>query len=202
MMSGIVGVPLGSILSTKLKQKYPRADPIICGAGLLISALLLGLGIFAASWNIHVAFLLLFVGEVALNLNWSIVADILLYVVVPTRRSTAEAVQILISHMFGDAGSPYLIGLISDALRRVLTADAVCDTTPGSHGLLIVDEATSKTGCDFAVDYFSMQYSLLISNAVEIVGGIFFLVTAVYIIKDKMKCDRYIAGTSRCGILS
>lgn len=30
----------------------------------------------------------------------------------PTRRSTAEAFQILISHMFGDAGSPYLIGQV------------------------------------------------------------------------------------------
>jgi hypothetical protein len=50
---------------------------------------------------------------VALNLNWSIVADMLLYVVVPTCRSTAEAVQILFSHAFGDAGSPYLIGLVS-----------------------------------------------------------------------------------------
>ena len=40
-------------------------------------------------------------------------ADMLLYVVVPTCRSTAEAVQILFSHAFGDAGSPYLIGLVS-----------------------------------------------------------------------------------------
>ena len=36
----------------------------------------------------------------------------LLYVVVPTCRSTAEAVQILFSHAFGDAGSPYLIGVV------------------------------------------------------------------------------------------
>ena len=35
------------------------------------------------------------------------------YVVVPTRRSTAEAFQILASHLFGDAGSPYLIGIVS-----------------------------------------------------------------------------------------
>ena len=49
-----------------------------------------------------------------MNLNWSIVADILLYVVAPACRGTAEAVQILTSHAFGDAGSPYLIGLVSD----------------------------------------------------------------------------------------
>lgn len=35
------------------------------------------------------------------------------YVVIPPRRSTAEAFQILISHMFGDAGSPYLVGVVS-----------------------------------------------------------------------------------------
>ncbi len=35
------------------------------------------------------------------------------YVVVPTRRGTAEALQILISHLLGDAGSPYLIGVVS-----------------------------------------------------------------------------------------
>ena len=34
------------------------------------------------------------------------------YVVIPTRRSAAEAVQILISHLLGDAGSPYLIGQV------------------------------------------------------------------------------------------
>ncbi len=78
MLSGIVGVPLGSILSTKLKQKYPRADPLICASGLILSAALLGAGMYSANWNIYFAFLMLFVGEVALNLNWSIVADILL----------------------------------------------------------------------------------------------------------------------------
>lgn len=37
------------------------------------------------------------------------------YVVIPTRRSTAEAFQIVLSHLLGDAGSPYLIGLVSTA---------------------------------------------------------------------------------------
>lgn len=35
------------------------------------------------------------------------------YVVIPTRRSSAEAFQISFAHAFGDAGSPYLIGLVS-----------------------------------------------------------------------------------------
>ena len=31
----------------------------------------------------------------------------------PNRRSTANSLQILIMHLFGDAGSPYLIGVVS-----------------------------------------------------------------------------------------
>ena len=113
MMSGVVGVPLGMVLSTKLKSKFPRADPIICGVGILVSAVFLTLGMLLADTNIVATFVFIFIGEVSLNLNWSIVADILLYVVTPTCRGTAEAVQILLSHTFGDAGSPYLIGVVS-----------------------------------------------------------------------------------------
>ena len=113
MMSGIVGVPLGMILSTKLKAKYPRADPVICAVGILVSAFFLTIGMVLCNVNVILSFVLLFIGEVALNLNWSIVADMLLYIVSPTCRSTAEAIQILASHAFGDAGSPYLIGLVS-----------------------------------------------------------------------------------------
>merc|ERR1719222_1129459 len=124
MMSGVVGVPLGMVLSTKLKAKYPRADPIICGVGILISAVFLTLGMLLCESNIVATFAFIFIGEVSLNLNWSIVADILLYVVTPTCRSTAEAVQILLSHTFGDAVSPYLIGLISDGLFTMMVSGA------------------------------------------------------------------------------
>lgn len=78
MISGIVGVPLGSVLSTKLKKRFPRADPIICAVGLFLSTGFLAIGMIIARHNIHLAFVSLFLGEVALNLNWSIVADILL----------------------------------------------------------------------------------------------------------------------------
>lgn len=36
------------------------------------------------------------------------------YVVTPRRQSTAIALQILVSHLLGDAGSPYLIGIVSE----------------------------------------------------------------------------------------
>jgi len=36
------------------------------------------------------------------------------YVVIPTRRSSALAIQILMAHALGDAGSPYIVGLVSN----------------------------------------------------------------------------------------
>ena len=64
------------------------------------------------------------------------------YVVPPRRRSTAEAIQILVCHAFGDAGSPYLIGVVriqkagfflfTDNARLILLKD---------HGIFIVFES-------------------------------------------------------------
>jgi len=42
------------------------------------------------------------------------------YVVIPTRRSAAEAVQILMSHLLGDAGSPYLIGVVGFCVPHLI----------------------------------------------------------------------------------
>jgi len=168
MMSGIVGVPLGMTLSTTLKSKYPRADPIICATGLLTSAVFLSIGMFLCHVNTIAAFLFLFVGEVALNLNWSIVADMLLYVVVPTCRSTAEAIQILASHMFGDAGSPYLIGVVSDALRQYMTTSSyICSM----DDLILSEENTNDSpGTNFTIVQDSMGFyknssSLMLLNS-------------------------------------
>lgn len=44
--------------------KYPRADPMICGCGILISALLLTLSMLTCRSNLVVAFVFLFLGEV------------------------------------------------------------------------------------------------------------------------------------------
>ena len=49
----------------------------------------------------------------SLCLSWTMVADILLYVIHPNKRSTASAFNILVCHLFGDAGSPYIIGAVS-----------------------------------------------------------------------------------------
>jgi len=188
MMSGIVGVPLGMILSTQLKAKFPRADPVICATGILISAIFLTIGMMITNINIYACFACLFLGEVALNLNWSIVADMLLYIVTPTCRSTAEAIQILASHAFGDAGSPYLIGLVSDGLMGYLSDDREACQEELETGECVEESQYRE------YKYQSLLYSLLTNCGVEVIGGILFLITAIYIVRDKLQCEKAAAG--------
>ncbi|KAK0097063.1 hypothetical protein PV326_003402 [Microctonus aethiopoides] len=174
MLAGLIGVPLGSILAQKLRVCWHQADPLLCAAGLLLSAPMIFFAIITASSNSIACFILIFFGQLALNLNWSIVADILLYVVIPTRRSTAEAFQILVAHALGDAGSPYIIGKMSEVLKPLLTP-------PGSTADLP------------EVEFRCLQYSLFVTIFIEVLGGLFFFLTALYIEKDKAMVELTIA---------
>ncbi|XP_031844593.1 lysolipid transporter protein spinster isoform X2 [Nomia melanderi] len=180
MASGIIGVPLGSFLAQRLKVHWPHADPLICAAGLLISVPLLFFATITANTNSVLCYTLIFFGQLSLNLNWSIVADILLYVVLPTRRSTAEAFQILFAHAFGDAGSPYLIGLLSEGLKTVLLPD-----------LSMTDhmKSTVHQVNDTFVEFRSLQYAMFLTMFVEVIGSLFFFLTALHIQKDKAIVD-------------
>ncbi|XP_070134669.1 protein spinster isoform X1 [Drosophila bipectinata] len=216
MMAGLIGVPLGSFLSQFLKKRYPTADPIICAFGLLLSAPLLTGACLLVNGNSAGTYVLIFFGQLALNLNWAVVADILLYVVVPTRRSTAEAFQILISHALGDAGSPYLVGAMSEAIMKHLqknpgdsglstemeSMSQVVETTTITVKGLIEEGAAKladtlsltaeKRAGEFSevVQFEGLQYALFSTSFVEVLGGIFFLITACFIIKDRQKASQ------------
>merc|ERR1739846_49763 len=90
----------------------------------------------------------------------------LLYVVSPTRRGTSEAFQILVSHALGDAGSPFLkLNNLPGALNKTMTV------------------------CEANIDFYSMQYSLLINVFVVGLGAVFFFLTAIWIVRDKIKAE-------------
>jgi hypothetical protein len=80
MLSGLIGVPLGSYAAQKLRVRNPRADPLICAFGLLASAPLMFLASICAQYHTVACFTLIFFAELFLNLNWSIVADVLLVI--------------------------------------------------------------------------------------------------------------------------
>ncbi|XP_076755283.1 lysolipid transporter protein spinster isoform X3 [Xylocopa sonorina] len=186
MAAGLIGVPLGSFLAQRLRVRWQQADPLICAVGLLISVPLLFFATLTANTNTVLCYTLIFFGQLSLNLNWSIVADILLYVVIPTRRSTAEAFQILIAHAFGDAGSPFLIGLLSEALKTVILPD------------LGMDIGIKSQPDDTLLEFRSLQYAMFLAMFVEVIGSLFFFLTALYIQMDKTLVDLVItvANTS------
>lgn len=165
-VTGVLGVASGVQVSRQLRKKTARADPLVCAAGLLLSAPFLYLAIVFAESSTIATYVFIFLGETFLSMNWAIVADILLYVVVPTRRSTAEAFQIVIAHLLGDAGSPYLIGVVSDSLRR---SDS------------------------FLWQFRSLQLSLLLCSFAAVVGGAFFLATALFIERDRDRAENYVS---------
>lgn len=169
--SGILGVCLGTGLSRWFRNKVPYADPLICAVGMLGSTPCLFVVIFVASSSIPVTYVFVFLAELLLSLNWSLLADMLLYVVVPTRRSTAEALQITVCHLLGDAGSPYLIGAVSDAIRN---------SKPETHEW----------------NFLSLKYSFLICPFIGVLGGVFFLMTALYITEDRRAAERLVEEDS------
>ena len=61
------------------------------------------------------------------------------------------------------------------------------------------DTLTTGDVVDDCLDerYYSLQYSLFTNCGVEVVGGVLFLITAIYIAKDKLACENSVAGNSR-----
>lgn len=116
--SGLFGVAASSVLSPKLRLVTKKADPLICALGSLIAVpTLYVIILITRTANPILFWFLVCISISAMCLSWTVVADILLYVVHPTKRSIASALNILFCHLFGDAFSPYVIGAISDTLR-------------------------------------------------------------------------------------
>lgn len=78
MLDGLIGVPLGSYISQRLRIRYPKADPLICGINMLLSVPFLLMGVLTANTNGGVCLAGLVLGNLLINFNWAIGADIVL----------------------------------------------------------------------------------------------------------------------------
>ncbi|RMX51694.1 hypothetical protein pdam_00008114 [Pocillopora damicornis] len=163
-VAGIVGVWLGAEIAWRYRTRNRKADALVCAVALIGSAPFLYGCLVLASTNIKVTYALIFFGEVLLFMNWAPVGDMVLYIIIPSRRSTAEAAQILVSHLFGDAGSPWLVGEISDRIRGAGSSDK--------------DRAQS------------MEYSLLMSTFISVIGGFCFIMCSIYLVDDREKAEQ------------
>ncbi|CAF0772980.1 unnamed protein product [Brachionus calyciflorus] len=166
--AGLIGVTLSSVLSSKLRHKFKNADPLICALGSLIAVPTLFVLILATREANQILFW--FIAALAISgmcLSWTLVADILLYTVYPNRRSIASAMNILICHLLGDAGSPYVIGAISDALKI---------GSPDSY----------------YTKFKSLQTALYAGPFFAALSFASYLFAAIYVDDDRKKVDDYI----------
>jgi len=165
LFGGLIGVTSGMMLSKHLRPKYEWIDPVICGASLIISIPFLLVGILIAKDNLGLAFIILFFGMCFLNTNWSVAVDMTIYVITPARRSTAEAIHLMMTHALGEAGAPYLVGILADGLK------------PGIR--------SSNDYCNETVEYFGMQHAMFLPFALLFLGGILFLIATKWVVRDK-----------------
>ncbi|KAI6213249.1 hypothetical protein M3Y94_00128600 [Aphelenchoides besseyi] len=139
IVGGIVGVSVGVLWSNFWKNgrmcfknhSCARADPLVSAIGSAIAVPFLCLGLHLVTVSLVAAWICVFIAITCLCLNWAVNVDLLLSIVLPNKRSLATGIQTLISHLFGDASAPYIVGLISDKIRGN-------DHSPKSnfHGLL------------------------------------------------------------------
>ncbi|CAJ0588780.1 unnamed protein product [Cylicocyclus nassatus] len=168
-VSGIVGVALGSILSMLIRNgvgpfkcvQTERSDPIVCAVGSFLAAPLLYLSMISIPVNMGAAWVLFFFTITVACFNWAIIVNMMMDIIIPPRRNVANSWQIMISHTFGDAFAPYIVGLISDAIRGD-------DTSPGAN-------------------FYSLIKSFYLPNALLLVSGIMFFFAACTFVKDNKK---------------
>ncbi|XP_068600260.1 sphingosine-1-phosphate transporter SPNS2-like [Brachionichthys hirsutus] len=171
-VTGLLGVVIGAATTRLCRQKTERADPLVCAVSMLGSAIFICLIFVVAKKSIAGAYVCIFIGETLLFLNWAITADILMFVIIPTRRATAVAFQGFISHLLGDAGSPYLIGLISDGLQQSYPTSALWG-------------------------FLSLGYALMLCPFIIVLGGMFFLATALFFLDDREKAEKQSSQLTR-----
>ncbi|XP_054565228.1 protein spinster homolog 3 isoform X2 [Eptesicus fuscus] len=148
IVTGIIGVVLGAEASRRYKKVNPRAEPLICASSLLAAAVCLYLALILAPTTLLASY----------------------SVVLPKCRGTAEALQITVGHVLGDASSPYLIGLISSVLR-------------------------ARRPDTYLQRFLSLQQSFLCCAFAIVLGGGCFLQVALHLEKDQAQAQQPGSGT-------
>lgn len=170
VIGGIVGVSAGTIIAQIWQNgklcckpfRTERANPLVCAVGSVVGVPALFLGLHLIVPNMKAAWAFFFITITALCLNWAVNVDMLLDIVVPPRRGTANSWQILISHLFGDASGPYVVGLVSDTLRG-------SSNTPEAN-------------------FYSLLRAFYIPNVILVISAALFFIAAAFFVHDKRVC--------------
>lgn len=162
--AGFVGVTMGSAAAQYFRKFDGRSDPLVCAAGVIIALPLIFLGLMFARSVTALSWIFLFLSVTSLSTNWAVVSDMLLSVTLPNKRAFATAIQILVSHLLGDAFSPFIVGFLRDHLESVLD------------------------------DQFkAFLYALLATLIVLALGAVAFIRSSKYFVQDVENCANMMA---------
>ena len=118
-LTSIIAVPAGVIFSKKLTPKWTnRVDPLIAGIGITVSIPFLLTNLFILNIDILGGMIAMFIGLTFFSMGTAVSADVVLYVLHPTKRAFGQALQVMAMRGLGDAGSPYIIGVLSQNLKE------------------------------------------------------------------------------------
>ena len=76
----------------------------------------------------------------------------------------------MMTHAIGEAGAPYLVGLLADGLKGNIK---------GEH----------PDYCDDTINFFAIQYAMFLPFVLLFLGGILFLIATIWVVKDKHAVD-------------
>lgn len=175
--SGIIGVYIGYLLSSFFDVKYPKADPLICGIGMLTAAPLVILSFIIAMYNTWASYFIGFLGFTAINLQPAVVSGILMSVIVPSRRSMATGVFSFVCHLFGDAMSPYMFGLWTYYFKKLLDPEDIPPTR--------------------IIQYKAFLCAVYVTSVIDVIGGITYLIAACFVEEDRLKQKQAVLESRR-----
>ena len=80
------------------------------------------------------------------------------------------------------------------AANATQTLEAETDSHQIAVTLSQEDDLEAECTEEIVYKFQSLQYSLFTNFGVEIIGGILFFITAIYIVRDKLACENASAG--------
>lgn len=117
---GLVGTVVGGLLGDKLKGRTRNPYLALSGSSILVAAVFTILAIVITAPVVSVA--CMFLGQVFMWMYNGPVNTVLVNSVSPQMRARAFSISILSIHLFGDAISPTIVGLASDAVGSLQLA--------------------------------------------------------------------------------
>lgn len=134
VVAGLLGTAIGGVLGDRAETRRRGGYLVVSGWGLLLAAPFVAM--MPLLDHLGAALACAFVAEVFLFLNTGPLNAALVGCVPAAMRATAVSINVFCIHAFGDAGSPYVLGLLSRSFN-LAWAIAFCAIPVALGGLVL-----------------------------------------------------------------